>query len=139
MTDASDIRHGRHVVFNLHVHLVFVPKYRRRVFAEKHIARMRIIFADVCRDFGAILVEMNAEDNHAHLLIEYPPHVSVSHLVNSLKGVSSRRLRREFPDLTRHYYKGVLWSPSYFAASCGGAPLSILKQYIERQQNPLSS
>ncbi len=136
MTEASDIRHGRHVVFNLHVHLVFVPKYRRRVFAEKHLARMRSIFTDVCRDFGATLVAMNAEDTHAHLLLEYPPHVSVSTLVNSLKGVSSRRLRREFPDLTRHYYKGVLWSPSYFAGSCGGAPLSILKQYIERQQNP---
>ncbi len=139
MTAASDLRHGRHVVFNLHVHLVFVPKYRRRVFAETHLARMRLMFADVCRDFGATLVEMNAEDTHAQLLIDYPPHVSVSTLVNSLKGVSSRRLRREFRDLTGHYYKGVLWSPSYFAASCGGAPLSILTHYLERQQTPKSS
>ena len=136
MAESSDIRHGRHVVSKIHVHLVFIPKYRKHVFSAKHIERMRSIFEDVCRDFGARLAEMNGEHDHVHLLVEYPPHIAISNLVNSLKGVSSRRLRQEFPDLVRRYYKGVLWSPSYFAASCGGAPLSIIKQYIEQQQTP---
>jgi len=80
---------------------------------------------------------MDGENNHVHLLVRYPPKVAVSHLVNSLKGVSSRMLRRERPDLAARYWKGVLWSPSYFAASCGGAPINILKEYIQQQNTPL--
>jgi putative transposase len=68
--------------------------------------------------------------------VNYPPKVSISTLVNSLKGVSSRLLRLERPDIQRKYWKGALWSPSYFAASCGGAPLGILRTYIEQQKTP---
>ena len=91
----------------------------------------------VCGDFGAELREFNGEDDHVHLLVEYPPKVAVSVLVNSLKGVSARRLRSEFTGrVNRHSMHGHFWSPSYFAASCGGAPLSIIRQYIEQQQHP---
>lgn len=69
--------------------------------------------------------------------MNYPPKVAISVLVNSLKGVSSRLLRKQFPALVKRHWKGVLWSPSYFAASCGGAPLSIIKKYIENQRTPL--
>lgn len=134
---SSDIRHGRHAVFQLHVHLVFVTKYRYRVFDGDAIIRLRAIFTKVCTDFESELVEMDGEDNHVHLLVNYPPKHSISALVNSLKGVSSRLLRLERPDLVRRYWKGVLWSPSYFAASCGGAPIGILKAYIEQQKTPL--
>jgi putative transposase len=79
---------------------------------------------------------MDGEDNHVHLLVEYPPKLAVSSLVNSLKGVSSRLLRLERPDIEHRYWKGVLWSPSYFAASFGGAPISIIRQYIEQQKTP---
>lgn len=82
------------------------------------------------------MVEMNGETDHVHLLINYPPKHSVSSLVNSLKGVSSRLLRLERPDFERKYWKDVLWSPSYFAASCGGAPIGILRQYVEQQKSP---
>jgi len=136
MSNDNDIRHGRHCVFAMHVHLVFVAKYRRKVFDGEAIASLRAIFAKVCTDFEATLVEMDGEDDHVHLLVEYPPKVAVSALVNSLKGVSSRLLRQERPDIQRRYWKGVLWSPSYFAASCGGAPISIVRQYIEQQQTP---
>lgn len=136
MRDNNEIRHGRHCVFNMHVHLVFVAKYRRRVFDAAPIDALRSIFAAVCSDFAATLVEMDGEDDHVHLLIEYPPKVSVSSLVNSLKGVSSRILRTERPDIRKRYCKGVLWSPSYFAASCGGAPISVVRQYIEQQKTP---
>jgi putative transposase len=94
-------------------------------------------FAKVCQDFEAVLVESNGEDDHVHLLVEYPPKVALSRLVNSLKGVSSRRLRQQHPEIANRYYKGVLWSPSYFAASCGGAPLSIIRQYVENQRKDL--
>lgn len=137
MEDNNDIRRGRHCVFNMHVHLVFVAKYRRKVFDGDAIDRLRGMFAKVCTDFEASLVMMDGENDHVHLLVEYPPKVSVSALVNSLKGASSRVLRKERPDIAkRFYYKGVLWSPSYFASSCGGAPISIIRQYIEQQATP---
>lgn len=136
MADDNDIRRGRHCVFKIHIHLVFVAKYRRKVFDGDAIERLRRIFSKVCADFSAQLIEVDGEDDHVHLLLEYPPQVSVSTLVNSLKGVSSRMLRKERPDLRRRYWKGVLWSPSYFAASCGGAPISIVRQYIEQQKTP---
>src|SRR4030081_1922499 len=135
MLMASEILHGRHCTFELHVHLVFATKYRRKVFDA--INHLRVIFESVCRDFESTLVEMDGEDNHVHLLVNYPPKHSISTLVNSLKGVSSRMLRWERPDLVRRYWKGVLWSPSYFAASCGGAPIGVLKAYIKQQKTPL--
>jgi putative transposase len=90
----------------------------------------------VCHDLQATLVEMDGEKDHVHLLIEYPPKLAVSKLVNSLKGVSSRLLRKHLPLISKHYLKGVLWSPSYFASSCGGAPINIVKQYIQHQTSP---
>ncbi|MBG3126893.1 IS200/IS605 family transposase, partial [Proteus mirabilis] len=88
-------------------------------------------------DFDVELVEMDGERDHVHLLINYPPKLAISNLVNSLKGVSSRLPRRNRPDIAqRDYYKGVLWSPSYFAGSCGGAAISIIRQYIEQQETP---
>jgi REP-associated tyrosine transposase len=85
---SSDIRRGRNCVFQLHVHLVFVTKYRDRIFDGDAINRLRVIFAKVCTDFAAELVEMDGEGDHAHLLVNYPPKHSISTLVNSLKGVS---------------------------------------------------
>jgi putative transposase len=120
----------------MHVHLVFVTKYRRYVFDARAIEALRRIFDSVCSDAQATLVEMDGEDDHVHLLVEYPPKVAVSSLVNSLKGVSSRLLRQQRPDIRSRYWKGVLWSPSYFASSCGGAPISIVRQYIEQQKTP---
>lgn len=131
-----ELRKGRHVVFNLHAHIVFVPRYRKRVFDADAIERMHRTFRVVCADFEADLVEFNGESDHVHLLVNYPPKVSLSTLVNSLKGVSSRRLRQERPDIARKYWSGGLWSASYFVGSVGGAPISILRTYIENQQSP---
>jgi putative transposase len=134
MTNDNSLRRGRSVVYALHVHLVFVTKYRRNVLDVAATEALRAIFAKVCEDFGADLRACDGEDDHVHLLVEYPPTVAIPTLVNSLKGVSSRRLRRQRPDMVRRYWKNVLWSPSYFAASCGGAPLSIIQRYVEQQR-----
>jgi putative transposase len=134
MDNASDYRRGRSVVYALHVHLVFVTKYRRGVLDDAAIGRLRNIFRKVCADFGAEMRACDGEDDHVHLLVEYPPKVAIPTLVNSLKGVSSRLLRQYRPDIERRYLRGVLWSPSYFAASCGGAPLDIVRRYVEQQR-----
>ena len=133
------IRTGRHVVFMLHAHLVFVAKCRRAVFTGAMLSRMHEIFTAVCNDFECQLEEFEGEADHVHLMVNYPPKVQLSKLVNSLKGVSSRYLRRDFSEqIEKYYWKGVLWSPSYFAGSCGGAPLNIIREYIQKQQSPPS-
>lgn len=136
MKYSSDIRHGRHCVFNIHIHLVFVAKYRKAIFDAGALDTLEQIFTNICQDFEAELAGFNGEKDHVHLLVNYPPKVSVSKMVNSLKGVSSRLLRKQRSDLIELYHQDVLWSPSYFAASCGGAPLSIIQQYIDQQQTP---
>ena len=120
MENGDDYRRGRHAVSALCVHLVFVTKYRRGVLREEHHAALREIFGAVCEDFGARLVEAGGEDDHVHLVVAYPPPVSVSGLVNSLKGVSSRLLRKRYGAALKTH-RHHLWSPSYFAASAGGA------------------
>ncbi|HAK5294254.1 TPA: transposase [Salmonella enterica] len=90
-------------------------------------------FARLGADFDAELVEKDGEHEYAN----YRPELAISSLVNSLKGVSGRLLRRDRPDITqRYYYKGVLWTPGDFASSSGGAPVSIIRQYIKQQQTP---
>ncbi len=128
------IRTGRHVAYDLHAHLVFVTKYRRDVLSTLAIGDLTAIFAKVCRDFEAELVACSGEDDHVHLLVHYPPKVALSKLVNSLKGVSSRRLRAVRPEVSGRYVQGALWSPSYFVASCGGAPLSVIAKYVRSQR-----
>jgi putative transposase len=133
-----EIRTGRHCVFMLHAHLVFVTKSRSQVFDGKALVELEEIFERVCGQFDVELMEFDGEHDHVHLLVNYPPKISLSKLVNSLKGVSSRLIRESG-------HKGVdralgkaksLWSPSYFAGSCGGAPLDVVKQYIESQSTP---
>jgi putative transposase len=98
---------------------------------------MEQIFSEVCKDFESTLVEFNGEEDHVHLLVKYPPKVAVSTLVNSLKGVSSRMLRKKnYSELKKKLWGKTLWSPSYFAGSCGGAPIETIRKYIEEQNRP---
>ena len=128
-------RHSKHL---MHAHLVFTPKYRKRIFTKEHIDYMKEIFTNICDNFESELIEFDGEDNHVHLLVQYHPKVAISILIHSLKGVSSRKLRQKFPIFKKVYWgnKVALWSPSYFAGSVGGAPIEILKQYIEQQNTP---
>jgi putative transposase len=137
MLKSIDLRRGRTCVFALHVHLVFVTKYRRHVFTKAILANLREIFQNTCKDFEAVLVEFEGEKDHVHLLVNYPPKVSVSKLVNSLKGVSSRMIRKKnYSEIVPFLWEKSLWSPSYFSGSCGGAPIGIIRQYIEQQNSP---
>ncbi|MGW6792656.1 IS200/IS605 family transposase [Streptomyces chartreusis] len=138
MSTEGDYRRGRHMVSAMPVHLVFVTKYRRGVFNDEMLDVCEATMRKVCEDFEAELVEFNGETDHLHLLVHYPPKVAVSGLVNSLKGVSARILRRDFTGPTNYaLMHGHFWSSSYFAASCGGAPLTVVRQYIEQQCRPL--
>jgi putative transposase len=131
------IRHGRHCVYNLHVHLVFVTKYRRMAFTTRVLKELEDIFHSVCQDLESQLIEFSGEGDHCHLLVNYPPKMSVSKLVNLLKGVSSRIIRsKNFPEVRSKLWGKALWTPSYFASSCGGVSIDIVRKYIEEQERP---
>ncbi|MDP7732669.1 MULTISPECIES: IS200/IS605 family transposase [Mycobacterium] len=115
-----------------------MTKYRRKVFTDDMLTFCEHTMAEVCADLGAELVAFNGEADHVHLLVSHPPTLAISTLVQRLKGRTAYAVRREYTGAcVRARMRGHLWSPSYFAVSCGGAPLSIIKQYIDGQARPL--
>lgn len=133
------VSHGRSVS-DLKAHLVLTTKYRRKVLTAKMIDRLHEVFESLLEKWECKIVEFNGEQDHVHLLFQYHPDAHLSKLVNSLKSISSRRLRQEFlPELEKIYYKKkVVWNSSYFIASCGGVTISTLKKYIENQDKPIN-
>lgn len=131
-------RKASHCVFSIHLHVFFVPKYRRHVFNAAMVKRLEEIFTRVLEARKCILEECGAEANHIHLLIDLHPDNNISSLMGSLKSASSRILRKEFAEeLSKFYWKNVLWGEQYFVASTGGAPIEVLKQYIQNQDSPV--
>jgi len=133
-----ELKSTRYAKYLLHAHIVFTPKYRKKVFAKEHLDLMKEVFENICKLNDSTLKEFDGEADHVHLLITYPPRIALSVLINSLKGVSSRKLRQEFKVFQKEYWgeNVALWSRSYFVASVGGAPIEILKEYIENQNTP---
>ena len=133
----TTVYHTRHCSYNLHVRLVFVTTYRRKVFTARIINELKTIFETVCLQFNAKLIDFDGEEAHVHLLILDLPQLSILELVFRLKGTSSMLIRkRKYPAVRIKLWGKALWSPSYFASSCGGAPISIIRQYIDRQKTP---
>jgi len=131
---STQLRLERHSATDLKIHLVCITKYRRPVFVAKSLVLIEESFREVARKMNFQILEFNGEADHIHVLIEYPPKLSVSSIVNALKGVSSRRYGQAgYP---KPYGKDALWSPSYFVSSVGGAPIEVLKQYIKNQEKP---
>ncbi|MEG4317741.1 MULTISPECIES: IS200/IS605 family transposase [unclassified Microcoleus] len=130
----TNFRKERHSVTDLKIHLVCVTKYRRSVFNAESLATIEKSFRAVAEKMNFQIQEFNGESDHVHALIEYPPKLSISAIVNALKGVSSRKYGQEGFD--KPYGREALWSPSYFAASVGGAPLEVLRRYIQNQEKP---
>jgi putative transposase len=125
-----------HSVFSLNFHLVLCTRYRNKCIDSKILERLQEIFKATLEKWDCELIEFNGEADHVHLLIATTPKVRLSDLVNNLKTISSRLIRRDFKEqLERYYRKPVFWSRSYCLLTCGGAPLSVIKQYIENQAN----
>ena len=117
--------------------MVLVTKHRKRVLSGTVIDHARELLSDLCRAWEGTLLECSGEADHLHALIDIPPKVRPSDLVNNLKTVLSRQLRKEFPTVRTAYRgKPVLWSPSYCLISAGGAPIELLRQYVENQKRP---
>jgi len=137
MTEQAAFSKLYHCVYALHYHLVAVTRYRRRCITAPMLERFREIATARCEGWGGKLLEVNGEADHIHLLIALPPNLDLSNFVNNLKTTSSRLLCKEFAEhLAPVYRKPVFWSRFYCIISGSGAPLSIIKQYIEQQERP---
>lgn len=132
----ENYKNNWHCVFHLKYHLVLVTKYRKKCLPEKILGRLDELCRHVCKKWKVELVEFGGESDHVHLLLDMHPNLMLSRFVNNLKTVTSRMIRKEFEDhLTKFYYKPVLWTRAYCIISAGGAPLSVLADYIQKQGN----
>ena len=123
-----------HSVFSLNYHVVFCTKYRRKCVTPEMLERLKEIFKATIEKWEGELIEFSGEGDRVHLLLTLNSKVRLSDFVNNMKTVSSRLIRRDFKDeLSKVYWKPVFWSRSYCVLTCGGAPLTIIKQYIENQ------
>jgi putative transposase len=134
----QQMNHLFHCTFNLNYHLVIVTKYRRKCITAAMLIRLKEICQRLTEKWECALLEFNGESDHLHLLLSLNPKVTPSVFVNNLKTVTSRLIRKEFAEHVTKFYgkKPVFWSRSYCIITCGGAPLSVLKQYIEQQKAP---
>ena len=132
----SNYNKGNRSVYKLTAHVVLVTKYRKKAISQEVLARLKQIFLDTLNKWECYLVDFNGESDHVHLLLEYKPNIALSKLIANLKTVSSRLIRRDYPDLPSKYFdnKPYFWTGAYFVASCGGVTVEQLKKYVENQK-----
>lgn len=126
--------HEWHCVHGIFYHLVLVVAYRHQVMTEPIRTRCLEIIEELSSGFAVEILQAEGGLDHLHLLLKAKPHTTLSKFVNSIKTVTSRRLKQEFPFLKKLLWKEKFWSRSYFAASTGGAPLEAVRRYIEEQR-----
>lgn len=124
---------NHNVVYSCKYHVIFCPKYRRSVLVNGIDERLKAIVNEVVVDTRSELIEMEVMPDHVHLLVEVDPQYGIHRFVKMVKGRSSRFLRREYPTLRSRL--PTLWTNSYFISTVGGAPLAVVKQYVENQKN----
>lgn len=148
MGKTDEVKHNNNVTYRCHYHVVWCPKYRRKVITSLDPKldnppidgdpgpvdeRLKQIIREVCKETGNDILELETMPDHVHLLVDCDPQYGINKLVRLIKGRTSRYLRSEFPSLKRRL--PTLWTNSYFVATVGGAPLSIVKQYVQNQRN----
>lgn len=128
-----EYKSNRNVVYSCKYHVVWCPKYRRKVLTGDIETRLKELIVETANGINADVIELEVMPDHVHLLIEVDPQYGINQAVRHIKGVSSHALRTEFPSLKSRL--PTLWTNSYFVSTVGGAPLSAIKQYIENQKN----
>jgi putative transposase len=129
----SKFKSNNNILYSCKYHVIWCPKYRRKVLIHDVDVRLKEIIISVCDEFGAELIELEVMADHVHLLVDCDPQFGIAKLIRYMKGRSSRLLRQEFPWLKSRL--PTLWTNSYFVSTVGGAPIAVIKQYIENQKN----
>ena len=141
---SKELNSNRHSVFSLKYHLVVITKYRHECITPEILEELEKIYTRLLNDKGCEVLEFGGEDDHIHVLFETPPQVQLSKLVNTLKTVSSRLIKKDYEEhLKKYYWKSAFWSRSYCIISTGGATIKTIEKYIQNQgkkeQNNLNS
>ena len=126
------VKSNRNIVYSCKYHVVWCPKYRRKVLLDEVSKRLEQIIKEQARRQSAEIIEMEIMPDHLHLLVEVDPQYGIHKFIKNIKGVSSNILRKEFRHLRTKL--PTLWTNSYFVSTVGGAPLAVIKQYIESQK-----
>ena len=125
--------HNAHSVFLLYYHLILVVKYRRKVFTNEISDRAKEIFCYIAPRYGLTLEEWNYDRDHVHIMFRGQPKSELSRFINAYKSASSRLLKKEFPQSRKKLWQKTFWSQSFCLLSAGGAPIEMIRQYIESQ------
>lgn len=129
----KEYKSNNNIVYSCKYHVVWCPKYRRKVLVDAVAERLKGLIYDVCLKTNSEIIELEVMPDHVHLLVEVDPQYGIHKLIKTIKGSTSHILRQEFPHLKSKL--PTLWTNSYFVATVGGAPLEIIKKYIENQTN----
>ncbi len=122
-----------HSVFSLNYHLILVVKYRRKVINDEISDRLKAIFERIAKDYNITVIEWNHDQDHVHILFKAEPNSTLSKFINAYKSASSRLIKKEHPSIREKLWKEYFWSRSYCLISTGGAPIEVIKQYIQSQ------
>ena len=129
-----ELNSNRHSVYSLKYYLVVITKYRHECITSEMFEELEKIFTRLLKDKDCNVLEFGGEKDHVHILFETPPQVQLSKLVNTLKTVSSRLIKKQYEQyLKKYYWKSAFWSRSYCIVSTGGATIEIIKKYIKNQ------
>ena len=128
-----ELDHNAHSVFLMYYHLILVVKYRRRVFDEQVSERAKAIFCHIAPGYGITLDEWNHDGDHVHVMFRAQPKSELSKFINAYKSASSRLLKKEFPEIRKKLWEETFWSQSFCLLTTGGAPVDVIRQYIETQ------
>jgi putative transposase len=131
----SEYRHGAHSVFSIHLHLVWITKYRKSVLTGDVAFKTRELIREICRSESVDIIKGHISRDHIHLFVSIPPQVTISRLVQRLKGKSSYKLLQSFESLRRQYWGRHLWARGYFCCSSGNVTDDVIKSYIEQQNH----
>ncbi len=124
---------NNHSVFLMHYHLILVIKYRRKVLDDVIDSRAKEIFEYIAPNYNITLIQWNCEKDHVHILFKAHPNSELSKFINAYKSASSRLIKKEYPGVRNKLWKESFWSKSYCLLATGGAPIEVIKKYIESQ------
>ncbi|TFE30018.1 IS200/IS605 family transposase [Cohnella luojiensis] len=124
---------NNHSVFSLHYHLILCIKYRRRVMTDDISEYAKGVFVRIGENYHVALIEWNHDGDHVHVQFKAHPNTELSKFINAYKSASSRLIKKDFPAVTKNLWKEYFWTQSYCMITAGGAPLEVLKAYIENQ------
>ena len=129
----ENIDHNAHSVYLMDYHLIMVVKYRRKVINDPISERAREIWENIAPRYGIVLEEWNHDIDHVHVMFRAQPKTELSKFINAYKSASSRLLKKEYPEIREKLWKEAFWSQSFCLLTAGGAPVEVIRQYIETQ------